>query len=255
MTYRHQTSHSRTSKNTTVKPISKSAKTSERYAIDVKPKRPSCASLRPTKISSTAPKVNASGLGPIKTAGKPASRRKASHALTTPQVRLIMKAALHAIVIGLPLNRFITINWALAGIDDAPAAQAAFLKLLRDWLGSLEQATAYVWVQERGTAMGIHSHILIHIPPSLIRRLGQLQRGWLKRIGATTKKGTICSKPIGLTSHVALSSDPETHAAYRQNLDEVVAYILKGADTKARRTHGITRASQCSHIFGKRAGT
>lgn len=166
-----------------------------------------------------------------------------------------MKGALHAIAIGLPLNRFITIDWELASIDDALEAQAAFLKLLRDWLGRSGKATAYVWVQERGKAMGIHSHILIHISPSLVRRLGQLQRGWLKRVGVVSKKGVIRSRPIGLTSHMALAPDASTQALYRQNLDEIVGYIIKGADTKARRRYGLRRTAQYSLIAGKRAGT
>jgi hypothetical protein len=255
MTDSHQFSRSDASKNTTNRVIAKSVKCPQSWAIDVESTRSSCAGSRATKTSSSATKPMAVGLGPVKTVGKPVSRRKTTHALTMPQVRLIMKGALHAIVIGLPLNRFITIDWELAGIDDALKAQAAFLKLLRDWLGRSGQATAYVWVQERGKAIGIHSHILICISPSLVCRLGLLQRGWLKRVGVVLKKGVIRSHPIGLTSSVAFAPDAFTQALYRQNLEEIVGYIIKGADTKARRSHGLRRTPQYSLITGKRAGT
>ena len=217
--------------------------------------RPSRVSLSAAKVSSSPPFTDAIKASPFTPKRKPVRRRKMSRALTTEQVRLVKNAALHAVRIGLPFNRFITINWELAGVIDVQAALSAFLKALRDWLQSHGYATAYIWVQERGPACGVHSHILIHVPPSVIARLGQRQRGWLKKTGAVSQKGVVRSRPIAGTSRVALSADPATHAFYCRNLDVLVDYIAKGADAKARHSHGIKRRPQYSLVSGKRAGT
>ena len=181
--------------------------------------------------------------------------RKTSRSLTATKVEMILQGAYHAIVIGLPLNRMITIDWEQALVDDCLAARAFFLRSLRDWLRSLGFATANVWVQECGDIIGTHTHMLVHVPPACVARLGQLQKGWLKRAGVVSKKGIIVSKPIGLTSWVAVSADPETHVAYLRNLKEVVHYIAKDASSLARRKFRITKPGQFGIVVGKRAGT
>ena len=255
MTYHHQSSRVYKSKNTTKCVIANSVKDPENCEIDATISRPSCVSLRAAKVSSSPPFTDAIKASTFTPTRKPVRRRKTSRALTTGQVRLIKNAALHAVRIGVPFNRFITINWELAGVIDVQAALSAFLKALRDWLQSHGYATAYVWVQERGPACGVHSHILIYVPPSLIARLGQRQRGWLKKTGVVSQKGVVHSRPIAGTSRAALSTDPPTHAFYRRNLNALVDYIAKGADAKARHNHGIKRRAQYSVILGKRAGT
>lgn len=255
MTHQDPPCHSDTSKNTTFKASGALPKISENSQISSIRCRSSRVSLRAAKVSSSAPFTDAVKASTFTPTRKRVRQRKTSRALTTGQVRLIKNAALHAVRIGVPFNRFITINWELAGVSDVQAALSAFLKALRDWLQSHGYATAYVWVQERGPACGVHSHILIYVPPSLIARLGQRQRGWLKKTGVVSQKGVVHSRPIAGTSRAALSTDPATYALYRRNLNALVEYIAKGADAKARHSHGIKRRAQYSVILGKRAGT
>ena len=257
MAKRRQPIRHRVSKNTTECVLierTKKSEASEKWGV---PSPSPCASLPATRTSSRALRIAVVGPLPLKAPRRPTPRRKASYALTTTQARLLSKGALHAIRIGLPLNRFITIDWELAGVSDSQKALAAFLKLLRDWLERAGHSTAYLWVQECGEVIGIHSHILVHVPPALIKRLGQLQRGWLKRIGVVSRKGVVRSKPIGYTSDAPLAADDVTQASYRQNLEVLIDYVLKAADRKARNTLGLgrNRLPKYSLVTGKRAGT
>lgn len=184
-------------------------------------------------------------------------RRKTSHALTRGQVRLIVQGLHHAERIGCAPNRFVTIDWDLAGIADPWTAKASYLKSARDWLLKRDGwRLTYVWVVENGARLGLHSHILLYIPPYLIPRFNQLQRRWLKKAGVNTlrTKGIIHSKPIGLSYSASFDTGTGI-AAYRHNLTALAEYILKGADPVARRTFAITRQAQFSEVTGKRAGT
>lgn len=255
MPTRHQSSRPRKSKNTTNWLLTSSENSPKGGEKDGISRGASRANTRVAKTSSTATTCNAFKPGPVEPAMKVLRHRKVSYSLTAAQVLLIKNAARHAIHLGLPFNRAITIDWELGGINDAQKAQTSFFKLLRDWLTRWGQATAYVWVLERGEVMGIHSHVLIYVPPQHIPRLSRLQRGWLKRVGVVTKKGVIHSSPIGHTSHAAMSSDSGTDASYRQNLDTVIAYILKAADSKARCHHRLPKTPKYSLVTGKRVGT
>ncbi len=102
-------------------------------------------------------------------------RHKPSRCLTEHQVRLICNAAQHAQLIERPLNRFITIDWDVANTPDPWAAQSCFIRLVRDWLRQSKGGPAtYVWAIENGEQLGRHSHMLFHIPPSLVHRFSQL---------------------------------------------------------------------------------
>lgn len=158
---------------------------------------------------------------------------------------------IHAIEIGLPLNRFVTINWEAAGVEDCTRATGRFLKFASDWLRRHRARLAYVWVQERGPRVGQHVHILLHVPPALARRFSELQRGWLGASGARVAKGLIKTRPVGRTYRAAVSGP---HEAYRVNLERVTRYMLKQAKlprTAASRI-GIARGSQ---VIGKRCST
>lgn len=124
-----------------------------------------------------------------------------------------MAAALEfSSTLGLEPNRTIDIHFNQGDLDlDQHRPQAAlgkFLKLAREWIACRGGATAYIWVlenrrhsgspfnpDEQDMRMGIHVHLLLHVPPALTRRFSQLQRGWLTKAGMSgnnprTIKGT-----------------------------------------------------------------
>ena len=151
-------------------------------------------------------------------------RRKGSWRLTGTQRSNLMAASRHAVTIGLPLNRFVTINWEAAGVGDGVRATGRFLKHAQDWLRRLGHRLAYVWVQERGGRVGQHVHILLHVPPACVRRFGQLQRGWLRASGATLSKGIVKTRPIGRDYSAALRAQ---NGDYLRDLGKVLRYMMK----------------------------
>lgn len=169
-----------------------------------------------------------SGRPPSIGRGGPRSPRdRLSRNLSVVQCENLTAASWHAVESGTPLNRFITINWSSAGVENARAATSEFLKLAGDWLSDRGVRRAYIWVRENNG--GDHVHILIHVPHSLAHAFSRRQRGWLKRLGAETRQGVIMTVPIA-RDYSAAETSP---AYYRHNLDHVIRYLLKGAGDEA----------------------
>jgi len=185
---------------------------------------------------------------PVRQAGR---RRKGSWRLTGPQRSNLIAASRHAATIGLPLNRFVTINWEAAGVGDGVRATGRFLKQAQDWLRRLGHRLAYVWVQERGGRVGHHVQILLHVPPACVRRFGQLQRGWLRSARATLRKGIVKTRPVGRDYAAALR--PEK-GGYLRNLDIVLRYVMKQSSRRARPEARFWGTSG-SFVLGKRCST
>lgn len=117
---------------------------------------------------------------------------------------------------GFRLTRAIDLHFNQGDLDlDVSRPQTAlqrFLKLAREWIESRGGQTAYLWVienrrfggspisgeqVERETEKGVHAHILIHVPPALVKRFCELQRGWLKAAGmAGNNRRTIKGKQL-----------------------------------------------------------
>lgn len=182
------------------------------------------------------------------------SRLRRSDSLSLAAVENIIAAASFAWAIGLPLNRFTTIHWQHAGVDDPLAATGRFLKLAGDWLRSRGGGFAYVWVREGGVTKGEHVHILLHVPASLARSFGHRQRGWLKACGGTWLRGIVRSRPVGRSIHHAdrhtMFGEP-----YEQHLAAGIGYLVKGADHYVSETRGLKRRAFGGILTGKRCGT
>lgn len=180
-----------------------------------------------------------------------ADGKRCSWSLTRPQTTNLLDAADWALEIGLPLNRFVTINWETAGVADCTKATGRFLKHAGDWLRRRGHRIAYLWVQESGARVGQHVHMLIHVPPDLARRFSQLQRRWLKASGASFCKDLIRSRPVGHSYRAAMSS---AWPAYYVNLERVLRYMLKQSWLGDASSGGPRKACQ-SLVRGKRCGT
>lgn len=179
-----------------------------------------------------------------------------SNFLVPGKVSNLHQAAFHAMMVGLPLNRFVTIHWERGGLTDRfHVATGRFLKLAQDWLRVRGHQTAFVWVRENGEPAGEHVHILLHVPPAMARDFSHRQRGWLKACGVGRyRKGVIRSKSVGRSYRHAVVG-VQAGECYAGQLARVLGYILKTADAETRRRLGIKYVESSSRMEGKRAGT
>jgi hypothetical protein len=176
-----------------------------------------------------------------------------STALRSKDCENLILAAEHAIRIGKPLNRMLTVHFDAAGISDPVKATGQLLKLMGDWLRCYNTAITAVWVREAGSAKGEHVHILLSVPPPILRSLTRMQRGWFKKVGAAWKRGVYMSRPIG-GSHKLAFNEAST-SLYQQALTGSLHYLLKGADAKARAAHRIGKQGDGGKLHGKRCST
>jgi hypothetical protein len=186
--------------------------------------------------------------------GKRNSSDRVSKALRLATASAIIDAAYHAIKIGLPLNRFVTIHFVRAGLTDADAATAIrrIMKLAKDWMKTKGRMIAHVWVRENDSgdgSKGSHVHILCHCPDTL--PIGRMWRRWLRKVSRQPyRRNVIKSKRIGGTVN-AYANMP---AVYLQNLDGVLAYVCKGVSPADAATLSLPKQEAGGWIIGKRAG-
>lgn len=176
-------------------------------------------------------------------------------AISVEQCKMILSGVQHADRIGLPLNRMITIDWTLGGVDDAQRGRQRLFNLIYDWVRTKGHDTAHVWVMENGEKFGVHSHILIHVPPVLRKEFNRRFRGWRKCVGLRWLKGVVNTQTIGRSLKAAFAKDAG-RKSYLLNAQRVTQYILKAATPTARQRCGLTtRTPKFSAIRGKRCGT
>lgn len=167
---------------------------------------------------------------------------------------MVITAAYRAIAIGLPFNRFVTIHFERAGLTDAEAVAAlgSILKLATDWMRSRGNMIAHAWVRENDAgdgSKGSHVHILCHCPDTL--PIGRMWQRWLRKATGTPYRArSIKSERIGGT----LNCHAASPAVYRENLDRVLAYIVKGVSPVDATALGLHRQADGGQIIGKRAG-
>jgi hypothetical protein len=189
--------------------------------------------------------------------GRGGARNRAdreSHALTATQIANLGAAERHAVAIGLPFTRMLTIHWEAAGVPLAGMAQATgrFADLMGKAMARHGSGFAWLWTHENGDRKGGHCHLLAHVPADLVPVITRLQLGWLRRItGRPYLRRVICSKPIGGRLGLEVSN-PALHA---HNLEVVLGYVLKGASRDAASQFGLERVEPGGRVIGKRCGT
>ena len=176
--------------------------------------------------------------------------------ISTAATYELVEAQAFARQTGVPFNRFITISWFKADVDDEQAQGhiARFLKSAGGWLRSQQGQFAWLYVRECDprSAIGSHVHILAHVPPHLATSFGRRTRGWIAGVtGKRYVKGTIKSRAVGRSSRTF----DDNHDAYMVNLAQVMAYVLKGAASEARRVLKLPGPFRPGPVVGKRTGT
>jgi len=129
---------------------------------------------------------------------------------------------------GLPLSRFITLAWGLAGIDAERAVWATgqFIGMAREWMRHHGYPVMpWVWVQETGDTFGQHAHILLYVPPELEDLFRSMPRRWAKVIaGGTYTRGLVDTKQLPAAQSLWINP-----GAYEAQLLGRLAYMLKNA--------------------------
>lgn len=95
--------------------------------------------------------------------------RKTSVALSGREVRRLYESVAFANYSGTPMNTFTTIAWSTVGVsadNKVQDARAEFLDRFRHWCDDHDLPFYHVWVLERGKRLGLHIHVLAHIPPA-----------------------------------------------------------------------------------------
>ncbi len=183
----------------------------------------------------------------------PSDHGRGSWQLNDGEVEKAREAAAEACDGGIPFNRMITILWGHFGVEDIQAATRCFLKSVKDYLRRSGYETAYVWAMEPGRRMGLHVHILIHVPPEMGREIGYRQRGWLKTAGVKFGKNLIRSKVIGGRAGLYRGS-PEAQTQFATEHDRALAYILKHCSFEARNTLRFPCPCRSGWVPGRRFG-
>ncbi len=178
---------------------------------------------------------------------------------TAGHIANLTAGSAHAVVIGLPFNRMITVHWEAAGVALADMARATgrFLDMLSKTIARHSQmrpgeCTAWLWMHENGPGKGGHCHMLAHVPPQLVPIIAKRQRRWLRSItGNPYRKRVIRSDPIGGW----LGMETINPAGHEVNLANALAYVCKSAPQAILDSHGMQRRHEPGGpIIGKRCG-
>lgn len=198
--------------------------------------------------------VAANSALPSRKGGARNRRDRESNHLTGQQVANLIAASEFALLIGLPLNRMITIHWQAAGLplNKMALATGRFLDLACKTIARRGGRTSWIFVHEGGLQKGGHCHILIHVPAESMAPLIRLQKRWLKTItGKPYRKNVIYGVPVGGRRGLDLNNSK----LYRENFYAALAYMIKGTTEDVAKTLGLARTEDGGLVIGKRCGT
>lgn len=176
--------------------------------------------------------------------------------LTERDCHKLLDRSFDAWAAGMPLNRFITLAWGMAGIDAKASVwiTGQFIKMARDWMRFHGHPMPWVWVQECGDTFGQHAHILLHVPPELDLLFRTMPRRWSKSLLGGTYVAKTC-KSERLAPAYASEANP---ALYEAVLLGKLHYMMKCAPQPLEyalgmRGWGHKPWGQLTRVVGKRA--
>jgi hypothetical protein len=172
--------------------------------------------------------------------------------LTAADVVKLYLAVLRANLQGMTLNYFATISWSTLGLEDDAEIQAATQALfvrLREWSKRKRDVRtghptpirlAWIWCHERGPKMGMHTHLLMHVPRRCSSRTGKVICRFLE---AYTGRPLLQEGPGGLATFKA--DEPRLKPASGKSRGrakrypalafqrQIARYMMKGVDPDA----------------------
>lgn len=181
----------------------------------------------------------------------------------------LIAAAVHAIQIGLPLNRFVSINFTRADLLVRPQdAISHYLKLAGQWLADRDTPPTFIWIIEQACGTGLHVHLLLHCPAMLVTEFEYHARSrWLSTAEIDPGRGVRKCVPIGPRGFDGKGASEADKKLYRNKLGGLLRYLLKSLDPEepsslddhlpksSRRSAANilkVRVEYCSAIYGRR---
>ncbi len=178
-------------------------------------------------------------------------RGRITEALRQEHSEGIFRAIAIAELKGMPLNRFWTVNYEWAGIDDSEAA--AFIGRLLAQCHRYARARggvfAAVWVREIGATNGGHVHIALHFPAGW-KLSGPKVRKWINAAGGEYSAKVSDMRPIGGRLDCARSNPGH----YWANAEAMGNYMVKGSADAVAVELGLVTRKPGGRIIGKRWG-
>ena len=198
---------------------------------------------------------------------RPLQKLRVTTALSRPQVAHLHEIVLRANCMGLAMDVLVTISWKLAGIAEADisAAQSRVIRRVREWSKGrsvdgkrLDSQLGWIWVQERGDTVGVHSHFLFSCPSQeRIRLSGVIQRA-VASAARSPRPGDVSSGVISrlpFDERVFDLSDRgggDGMAAIMRRQWTLFGYVTKTRTVSYKPKAGTRRNT--GRIVGKRAG-
>lgn len=172
--------------------------------------------------------------------------------LTAEDIVKLYLAVVRANLQGMTLNYFATVSWSTLGLrDDAEiqaATQALFVRL-REWSTRKRDPSTghptpirlgWIWCHERGPEMGMHTHLLMHVPRRCSSRTGKVICRFLE---AYTGRPLLQEGPTGIATFKAIeprlksASGKSRGRAHRYPAlafqRQIARYMMKGVDPDA----------------------
>jgi hypothetical protein len=176
------------------------------------------------------------------------NRSKANRQITLSAAENAIQAVGYADLIGLPLNRHLTVSWEHAQcVGRVQDVQGRFLERFCKWVRYHGVVGAYVWSIENGAVLGYHSHIFLHVPSCLLKPFMGKLPDWIdgdvdQSGGTKTYKVTTIKYGCGVMRF--------------NRLKGITRYILKAANDDAAQLLGIIQQpDKAGVVIGKRTGT
>lgn len=198
---------------------------------------------------------------------RPLQKLRVTTALSRPQIAHLHEIVLRANCMGLVMDVLVTISWKLAGIaeSDISAAQSRVIRRVREWSKGrsvdgkrLDSQLGWIWVQERGDTVGVHSHFLFSCPPQERTRLSAVIQRAVVSAARSPRPGEIGS---GVLSRLPFDErafdlsdrpDGDRMAAIMRRQWTLFGYVTKTSTVSYKPKPG--SSANTGRIVGKRAG-
>jgi len=205
---------------------------------------------------------------------RPRRSTRLTAALSADDAVKLYLAMLRANLLGMPLTYFATVAWTTVGlIDDAEiqAATQALMTRIREWSTRKREPihVSWIWCHERGPHLGLHTHLLMHVPHRDAPRLGKVICRFLENysgraLAVGSEDGRRTFKAIEPSSRTGILSAASAIRFQRR----LMRYMMKGVDPNGItpklverqagqqlcRALGVGRPRDQGEIAGKRCG-
>jgi hypothetical protein len=171
-------------------------------------------------------------------------RRKTSRYISGRQAMNLIEALDFADAIGCPLNFSVDISWVFfSGSVDDRTRFARWQQRLSKWTSRRDFPLTMIWTREVGKRGGVHTHVLLYVPPWLMES-GDFQRDFRRAlVRAFEPEGGPHDAARALNIQSAYSPDGK------------LRYNLKGIDPKHAEKLGVDASDQDQgDLDGKRVG-